>query len=293
MPLSRTFMVVAVTLLVPSHVFASNTAADSALVYSIQWVTGPARFHFGNGARIWVPDSFQITNRVGVERFLKAGHIAFPDDDILAIALPTTTSGGWIATFRYIDGGYVSDSGELSPDSILAAIKIKMHDFAERPDIEGGTPFIDGWQEAPYYDRITHSLAWTIHITNPKGAFATHSVRVLGRRGHIHADLQCRASVLQAALPKFAELMRGVAFEEDYRYTDHQKGDKLAPYSLSGIVAGEVAAIAARRESRERTQTWIIQGLGLLVTFFAGRKAVQHRRSRRAAARTHSDETPA
>jgi uncharacterized membrane-anchored protein len=285
---SRMVVLVAAAFLVPSQAAASYSAADSALAKTIRIIEGPAQYAVKREVLIWVPDGIHLI--FDTEKTAQVTDLYIPYDDVFAMAVP---AGGdaWYAFLRYIDGGHVPDSSVLDPDSILAAIKIRDNDRdEERVELGWSQTMIDGWQRVPSYDRGTHTLRWTVHVTGQKGAFALHSARVLGRRGHVHVEMHCRADDLEAFLPEFEQLMRGVLFTENHRYRDYRAGDRLASYTLNGIVAGEDAWNAAkqkRSDDRLRLITSLIWTLGV---GYGGKYVIKQWRARKAASGPGADE---
>ena len=98
----------------------------------------------------------------------------------------------------------------------------------------------------PRYDPVTNNLTWAIRASSEGSEVINHSVRLLGRKGVMDADLVLGPSQVGAAVPEFDKLLTGFEFSTGNRYAEWVKGDRIAEYGLTALVAGGVGAAAVK-----------------------------------------------
>jgi uncharacterized membrane-anchored protein len=103
-----------------------------------------------------------------------------------------------------------------------------------------------GWERPPFYDAQTNNLTWAVRLRGSRGESVNYSVRILGREGYMSADLVLRPDELAASIPAFEKLLAGYTYTQGHRYAEYRKGDKLAAYGLTALVAGGAGAVAMK-----------------------------------------------
>jgi uncharacterized membrane-anchored protein len=107
---------------------------------------------------------------------------------------------------------------------------------------------INNWYTQPYYDLQTHNLTWAVNGSEDNGVnpSVNYSVRILGRRGTMNVDLILDPADMAVTGPKFKFLLSGFHFTGGNRYADFVKGDKVASYGLTALIAGGATAVAIK-----------------------------------------------
>jgi len=217
----------------------------------IDWQPGPAVGELGSHARITVPEQFLFTDRKGTQKLLELTH-NLPSGDEVGAMVPQGDSEAdqWFVTFEFRQLGFVKDDEkeEIDAEALLESIRKGTEMGNEERRRKGWTTFqVVGWEKAPYYDEQTHNLTWAIRGRGESGHESiNHSVRLLGRRGTMNVDLVLPADQYAANVGRFETMMGGFAFHEGHRYADFVKGDKVAAYGLTALIAGGAGVAAVK-----------------------------------------------
>jgi uncharacterized membrane-anchored protein len=73
-----------------------------------------------------------------------------------------------------------------------------------------------------------------------------YAIRLLGRRGVMHAVLVSDPARLDADVAEFKAALGGYAFVPGERYSEFRAGDRVAEYGLAALVLGGAAAVATK-----------------------------------------------
>jgi uncharacterized membrane-anchored protein len=219
----------------------------------IEWHKGPYRAKLGSIAEIDIPKGYAFTDGAGTRRFMELTHNPSSDSE-LGLVIPTDTgeSNSWFLLFDFDEVGYISDSEKTSLDAgkILESLKKNIERGNEFRKEKGWAPFhLIGWQKPPFYDERTHNLTWATlgSSDDPKdGQTVNYSTRILGRRGAMSVDLVLDPTQLEKVLPASQELLNNFSFTSGSRYSEFVKGDKVASYGLTALIAGGAAAAAVK-----------------------------------------------
>jgi uncharacterized membrane-anchored protein len=245
-----------------SSLFAQQDART--LFSRIEWVFGEKQVDIGSLAEFTVPDGCRYTDAEGARTFLMltenppngreqgllfCGYI--PGESASeSNAESTTNQKPWFVLFSFDPSGYVRDDDkkELDAARILAAIRAGTEAANELRRKQGWEVLtIDGWIRPPYYDSATHNLTWSTKASTPSsGASVNHSVRLLGRRGVLHADLVAEPDQLDGIVGTFDGLIATTRFLPGHKYSEWRNGDKVAAYGLTALVAGGAGVAASK-----------------------------------------------
>jgi uncharacterized membrane-anchored protein len=224
----------------------------------IVWNKGPYKAKLGSVAEIDIPKGYAFTDAAGTKRFMELTHNPSSDQDI-GLVLPLRPDPGpgakvpdWYLLFEFNGMGYVSDSEKSSLDAnkILESLKKSTEQENAYRQKQGWAAYhVTGWERPPFYDERTHDLVWATlgESDDPKeGQSVNYSTRILGRNGTMNVDLVLEPADLDAVLPLSNQLMSGFGFTPGSRYADFVKGDKVASYGLTALIAGGAAAAAIK-----------------------------------------------
>jgi len=156
----------------------------------------------------------------------------------------------WFVIFEFNEVGFVRDDekGKIDADGLLKSIQEGTEEGNEVRKEKGWPAFhVLGWQSSPFYDQRTNNLTWAIRGQDEKGGKSVnHSVRILGRRGTMNVDLVLDPDEYANVLPAFSNLMNTFEFQQGSKYADFVKGDKVAEYGLTALIAGGAGALAVK-----------------------------------------------
>jgi uncharacterized membrane-anchored protein len=241
---------VAVTLLV-STCQAVQTAEAQPRRHDegIDWRVGPATGELGNVAQIRIPEGYRFSGIDGVRRFMELTENPVSGSE-LGVLLPPDQSGSeWFVVFDFNSVGYVKDDekNKLDAGAILDSIKEGTKRSNEERRKRGWSEMdILGWHTPPRYNQATNNLTWAIRGSSEGSEVVNYSVRLLGRRGVMDVDLVLDPAHVITAVPQFEELLTGFTFTSGNRYAEFTKGDKVAAYGLTALVAGGAGAALAK-----------------------------------------------
>jgi uncharacterized membrane-anchored protein len=219
----------------------------------IDWHKGPYTAKLGSVAELKVPAGYEFADGNGARRYLELTHNPSQGNELgIFTPIGQEKADSWIVLFDFDETGYIKDDekSSIDADKLLESMKQGTESDNEERKKRGWTAFhLTGWQTRPFYDQSTNNLTWGILGTSedPKeGDTINYATRILGRRGVMRVDLVLDPSLQTATLPRFKEAMKGFSFTGGSRYADFVKGDKVAEYGLTALIAGGATAIALK-----------------------------------------------
>jgi len=244
-----------VIVLVASLVFGIATpppaSAENAGQPQIRWQPGPTTANLGKFAEIDVPRGFLFADKANTMKLLELTH-NIPSGAEVGAVVPAgdDSTSTWFVTFEFDDAGYVKDDekDKINPDALLKSIR-EGTEAANQERRKRGWPTVTvlGWERLPYYDSFTHNLTWAIRGAGGEGdTSVNHSVRILGRRGTMRVDFVQGVNRYALSVPAFESVITGFRFKQGSRYADFTKGDKMAGYGLTALIAGTAGAVAVK-----------------------------------------------
>ena len=246
-------LVVAVTL-VPARAGAQDDARRAAFE-SIEWIDAPALAKLEKIASLDVPEGCRFTGSKGAKKFMELTENPFNGSEVGALLCESAIPGNpaetqtWFVIFEFDESGYVKDEEKaaLDADAILATLREGQAEGNKERRRRGWEELtLDGWVRAPYYDEETNNLTWAVSVLASGDTSVNHSVRLLGRRGVLKADLVTDPAGFAAALPTFDGVVESTIFVPGQKYSEWQDGDKVAAYGLTALVAGGAGVAAAK-----------------------------------------------
>jgi uncharacterized membrane-anchored protein len=244
-----------------------DTDKTAAIIASLNWVEGPKTVNVGPVATFDVPADFLFLDAADTRTFLEditqnpaSGQEYFfgPSD------------GEWWATFEYTDSGHVKDNEEIDADALIKSLRENQEEGNKERAKKGWPRLLDlGWKQPPFYDAKTKRLEWALRFisSSDQQEGVNYETRLLGRTGVTAATLVISPEKLDAALPKFKEVVNGYSFVEGQRYSEYKEGDKTAEYGLAALIAGGTAA--ALLKSGLLAKYWKLLVVGVLAIFAA------------------------
>lgn len=202
----------------------------------------------GDLAQIQVPAGMAFTGAAGTKKWMEATH-NLASDAMLGVVVPMSDSAHWWALFEYNEVGHVPDDEKNALDAAAILKSIQQGNAeANKERRKRGWHEVEvvGWDREPFYNESSHNLTWAIRGRSPGGETVNYNVRMLGREGYMSAELILEPGELAATVGPFENLLGGYTYTTGHKYAEYRKGDKLAKYGLTALVAGGVGAVAAK-----------------------------------------------
>ncbi len=223
---------------------AENVAAT---VEGIDWQYGPSVAELDKWAEIKVPVEYVYANGDDTKKLMeKMGNQ--PSDTMVGFLAPESLE--WFAVFEFEETGYIKDDekDDLDSDAILNTIR-KGTEEGNKVRIEKGFTalHIVGWEIQPQYNEVTHNLEWAIRAKDDEeNIILNHNTRLLGRKGVMKATLVVAPQYFSEVFPLYSTCLNDFDFKSGMKYAEYIKGDKIAKYGLTALVAGGAGVAAAK-----------------------------------------------
>jgi uncharacterized membrane-anchored protein len=222
----------------------------------IEWHPGPFAANLGSAALLEIPAGYRFADAAGARRFLELTHNP-PSEQEVGIVTPILHKGDdgnkfWFVLFDFDETGYIKDDekSSIDADKLLDSMKKATEQGNATRKERGWSAFhLVGWQTQPFYDATTHNLTWGTLGSDEdtkQGQTVNYATRILGRHGVMRIDLVLSPEQVTDVVPRFGELLSGFKFIPGNRYADFVKGDKVAEYGLTALIAGGATAIALK-----------------------------------------------
>jgi uncharacterized membrane-anchored protein len=228
-----------------------SALADDKSQSGIEWHSGPYSADLNGMANLKIPEGFVFADGAGTRRFLELTENTTNGHEV-GMIMPgdrTEKRDRWFVTFEFSEVGFVSDSDkkEIKADAILKNIQEATDASNEERKKRGWAEMhVLSWVKPPFYDDVTHNLTWaSLGEIQEKGKTedsVNYATRILGRRGTMNIDLVMGPESMDSAVPQFQKIMQNFAFQNGHRYVDFIKGDKVAGYGLTALIAGGATA---------------------------------------------------
>ena len=209
-------------------------------------VHGPAEADLGGFAKVNVPQGHVFLDGNTTRQLMESVGEPTSGNEV---GFLRPTNGGWSVYFEYADVGYVKDDekDKLDADKLLKSIK-KGNDAANEQRKRNGIPplIVEGWQQEPKYDPVTHNLTWCIRDSVQGEKVLNYNRRLLGRKAYLSVTLVCDPDELPTTLTDYNGLLAGYKFNTGDTYAEYKPGDKVAKYGLGALVLGGAAVGAAK-----------------------------------------------
>jgi uncharacterized membrane-anchored protein len=226
----------------------------------ISWTVGPAHIRVGTFGQLDLPSGYRFADSQQAALFETATQNPHDPNEIGVIVPPAGASTDpntfWYVMLTYKDVGHVDDSEKDNLDDttagqILDAIRTATDKDNLERSRKGWAPLkIAGWDQRPFYDPVTHDLAWAIRascaLPGGNGDVTNYENIILGRSGFIGATLAIPPVALTAAVPNFQMLVKQISFAPGQTYEDFQPGDKVSNYGLTALITGGTAVAIAK-----------------------------------------------
>jgi uncharacterized membrane-anchored protein len=207
-------------------------------------------------------------------------------DKPLGLILPADDAASLLNTYAFVieydDIGYVKDkdADKINYDDLMKSIKeSQITANAERRKLGLETMNIVGWASRPFYDKEKKVLHWAkeYSVEGSEENGLNYDIRVLGRKGVLNLQAVAGMNALDSVKAHINDMLAMVSFNEGHRYNDFDsKTDKVAAWTIGGLVAGKVLAKVGLWAVIAKFFKFIIAGIaiagGAIWRFITGRK---------------------
>jgi uncharacterized membrane-anchored protein len=215
----------------------------------VAWLEGPRIVDLGDSiASVELGENYVFANADDTRKLMES--IGNPSTKReVGLIMPQTQNASWFVVFEYFPVGYIKDTEKdhIDADAILKAIQ-KGTERANKIREEKGFSAlkIAGWYEKPHYDTRSNNLVWALLAESSRGQVANYNVRMLGRHGYTSATLVADPTTLDSIKPELQSILNNFSYKKGKSYAEYLKGDKVAEYGLTALIAGGAGAATAK-----------------------------------------------
>ena len=240
---------------------------------ALSWQRGPADAQIGKIATLKVAEGQAFLDAPNTRKFLELNRNPPRDNHYTLIG----GDGTWFAVFYFEDSGYVKDDEKLDADALLKSLQETDEPSNKERKRLGMPPiYTVGWHVPPHYDPLTQRLEWGMRLrTEDNDAIVNYTIRLLGRRGIVHATLVSDPEHLDRDIADFKKALTAYAFIPGETYAEYRAGDRVAEYGLAALVLGGGAAVAVKSGFGKALGKFVVAGvvgLGSAVAAFFKRR---------------------
>jgi uncharacterized membrane-anchored protein len=228
-----------------------------------------------DNATVDVPEGMAFLDKASVPKFMEMLQNTVDGDEQGVILGETETGEHWFVIFSFDSTGYIKDDEKdsLDAEAILDSIREGTEAANDgRRERGWSTLEVKGWHRSPFYDGTSNNLTWAILGGGADGDVVNHSVRVLGRRGVMNADLVTGPETIDAALASFDDVVRGFEYTPGERDREFTRGDRVAEIGLTALVAGGAGVALAKSGFLKQFGQALV--LGVVALFAAAKKLI-------------------
>ncbi|MDI9365085.1 MAG: DUF2167 domain-containing protein [Flavobacterium sp.] len=220
---------------------------------AMKYETGIVKLE-GGFAQLNIPKGFKFLN-AAQSKYVLTDLWGNPErDDILGIifpeqATPFTSDSTYAFVVSYDEMGFVKDDDakDVKYDDLMKEMqKEEKATNEERAKNGYESIHIIGWASTPFYDDKRKVLHWAKEIKFGEaldGNTLNYDVRILGRKGVLSLNAIANMKDLSIVKADIDNVLNMASFTEGNTYDNFDAStDKIAVYTIGGLVAGKVLA---------------------------------------------------
>lgn len=235
-------------IMIAGAVVGQEETAEEPML-DVDWIEGPAKGELSTISTLEIPEGFFFAGAQDASKVMEYyGNISSGAE---IGYLESAASNGWWALFQFDPVGFIKDDDkdQLDADKLIASLREdQVRANEQRRAMQVSELEIDGWFKEPFYNDETQNLEWCTRLREQgvDEPFANHNIRILGRYGVTRIILVADLDELDVAIPELAEILKSYDYLPGNTYAEYRKGDKVAKYGLTALVAGGAAAVALK-----------------------------------------------
>lgn len=207
----------------------------------------------GDFAKLNVPAGFKFLNAQQSQFVLHDLWGNPGDSTVLGMIFPESsnpyTDSSYVFVVTFEDMGYVKDDDakDMDYDALLKQMQEdEVEDNKQRVALGYSSIHMAGWAQKPFYDDKRKVLHWAkdLEFSDNEGRHTlNYDVRVLGRKGVLSLNAVASINELPLVKSNIDKILNMASFTEGNAYADFDDNtDKIAAYTIGGLVAGKVLA---------------------------------------------------
>lgn len=175
-------------------------------------------------------------------------------DDVLGMIVKDNfniiETSHWAFVVTYENAGYVKDEDaeKIDYDEMMKGFHEDEAEENKNREKEGYPSIhIIDWATKPFYDKSNNILHWakSIKFGNSEDTTLNYDVRILGRKGILSLNAVGVINQLEDIKSNIPSIIHIAKFKKGSSYLDFDPSvDKVAAYTLGGLVAGKILAKA-------------------------------------------------
>jgi uncharacterized membrane-anchored protein len=228
-------------------------------IAALAWQRGPADAQIGKVATLKLGQGQAFLDAPNTRRFLELNQNPPRDNHYTLVG----GDGSWFAVFYFENSGYVKDDETLDAAALLKSLQATDEPSNRERKRLGMPPlYTVGWHVPPHYDLTTKRLEWGMRLrTDANDAIVNYTIRLLGRRGVVHATLVSDPEHLDRDIADFKTALASYSFVPGEKYTEFRSGDRIAEYGLAALVLGGGAAVAVKSGFGKALAKFVVVGV--------------------------------
>ena len=223
----------------------------------LDWQNGPKTQSILSKSTIKLSENLVFLNLNETDKYLSlTDNQPFGVEELLA---PKDLQ--WQAYFSFDDVGYIKDDDEIDADELLkTAQETDISSNQYRKEMGWSALTTVGWEYPPRYNASEKRLEWAYILkVEDTGEFQiNYHTRILGRNGVMGVQLATFPEDLNDSVSELSSALDSFKYNSGERYSEYQKGDRVAEFGLAALIAGGAAAVASKKG------LWAVIG-GLLI----------------------------
>jgi uncharacterized membrane-anchored protein len=209
-------------------------------------LVGPKHVELGGAASIDLPAGYWLFERAEAQELARKGGNR-PESIVATIVKP---GAEWLIVIHHHDDGYIddSDADDLDAGDLLDSIRKGTEEQNKQRKAMGVDELtVDGWSEAPRYERAQHHLVWGIAAHAKDGKVINFLTRILGRNGFLGVNLVDDPEHIADAKKEALAIVQAIHFHPGATYADHVSSDHSSGIGLRGLVLGGAGVAVASK----------------------------------------------
>jgi len=202
----------------------------------LHWEKGGTHKLADSSSTLVLPDDHVMLNGADAERF----EALIGNGGITKIEAVTVDRAQEQIIFQSIREGYVGvdDWADVDAKQMLDQVTEKTEQ-ANSVRVKNGFAemHLSGWLKEPTLDRDSNTVYWAFALDEGQKKIVNTKALRLGRDGFELMTWVGDAANYKASGGDLAVVLSAYNFDPGHRYADHTSGDKIAAYSIAGLVA--------------------------------------------------------
>lgn len=206
-------------------------------IQKLRWERGGTHRLHGSDATLSVPDDHMVVlgaDAIRFEELIGNHHM------VKGLEAVTVNGAEEQVLLQYVEEGYVSldDWSDIDAKTMLDSISEHTEGQNAERIRDGIEPLhIVGWIEEPALDRMTKTVYWAIAARQGNHGVVNARALRLGRHGFELLTCVGTGDDFRPVIGDLDLMLRSFDFEPGSRYADFTAGDKMAAYSIGGLIA--------------------------------------------------------